>query len=1457
MKAKLLLLCILFSYSSFQAFAQNVISGTDTNVSQCAGNFYDNGGPNGGYSDNGTEVVSICSDDPALVTKVEFTAFMLAAGDVFNIYDGDSTGAPLQGTYTNGNNPGTVSASGNNTSGCLTFEFVTDGNFSPLAGWQAEISCMEPCEPIDIEIVSVTPSTQTGPLAYDVSVNQEIELVGIANSSTIGGNLTYEWDFNSGPNQAGNTANVTFTNVGTQEVTLTVTDEQGCSEEITITLNVEFNPIAVDTTTYTPQELVVDVLIDNPCAQISNVTFSTGITQGNGNQNNGIGYFDNQGGSFPFASGIVLNSEDANSAEGPETGIQENIGGSLNGGWPGDQDLTDLIQAIEGNTTSQSNDATIIEFDFVSFANEMSFNFLFASDEYGGFQCSYSDPFAFFLTDSNGNTTNIALVPGTATPVAVTTVRDDQYNGGCASVNEEFFDTYTGASPTNFSPINYQGYTVPMVAQSAIIPGETYHIKLAISDRNDSAYNSAVFIEAGSFDIGQLDLGEDITQSSVQATCLGQSVTLESGITPIPGVTFEWYFEGNLLPGEAEPNIEIFEEGNYTAVFSYNNNCTSQDSVLVEFLPTPTVTGNEPQDLFECGNITVDQSHDLTANTEVILGTQNPDNFIITYFENLNDADNNQNPIENPDDYLVSGGACETIFVRIEGIVEGNLTSCYEVVGFEACTGELEIDSTLINLESCDDDNDGAGIFDLTENEALALDVLDAADFTVTYYETQAAADLGTPEIPTPTAYENANGNPQEVFVRVENNENANCYATDSFFVESFLIGEVNPVEDLDICDTTGAGVDFDLTSNTALVLGTQDPADFAVTYYTTQAEADAGTPAIADPANYNVANEGSETIFIRIENVNNTECFNTISFEVSLTVVEVGVLDDIEECDADSNGSALFDLTENETNALDGADPADYTVTYYLTQADADVPENEVPFPATYQNVNNNPQEIFVRVENNVNADCYDTSSFMVESFPSGVANEADDLQLCDNGTGGPYEFDLTSNTPLILGAQDPALFDISYYTNEADAETPQNEITNLTNYPATTGVETIYVRINNTNKPECYSLTSFNLIVNEVRIGEVTDKEECDGGNTGFATFDLTDSNLEALDGQSPLDYEVTYYETQAAADAGTPAIADPANYENTSNPQEIFVRVTVDSDASCYLTESFMIEATTSAPIFDPSPLVACDTDNDGFYTLFDLTQKDDEITGGNPDVTVSYHLTQSDADNGVNAVASPYANVVPYNQTIYVRVEDPANGCVLNTTLELEVYDSPLITTPEPLELCDDDDDQQAIFDLTQVEAEVLDGLDPNNYNITYHDDAQEAEDGVDAITNAGGYENVSNPQTIWIRVTDPNTPTGCYNVVELELIVNPLPVAVQPTNLELCDDELSGSDTDELSVFDLTVKEGEITGGDNSINIVWYETPADFQAGIEIPNPTAYTNIIATNQTIVAQLIDEN
>jgi len=189
---------------------------------------------------------------------------------------------------------------------------------------------------------------------------------------------------------------------------------------------------------------------------------------------------------------------------------------------------------------------------------------------------------------------------------------------------------------------------------------------------------------------------------------------------------------------------------------------------------------------------------------------------------------------------------------------------------------------------------------------------------------------------------------------------------------------------------------------------------------------------------------------------------------------------------------------------------------------------------------------------------------------------------------------------------------------------------------------------------------------------------------------------------------------------------------------------------------------LSVTESAPVnLDPDPIYACDDNNDGFFNNFDLTQRDDDISLGNSDIAVSYHPTQSDAENDLNPLASPYANVVQNQQTIYIRAEDTTNECFNTGELELIILDSPLLDTPEPLVGCDVNETGILAFDLTQVEDEVLDGIDPTTVNISYHSSQSDAQDNINPITAPSGYNNTNNPQTVYIRVEDPNSPLNCF------------------------------------------------------------------------------------------------
>lgn len=245
---------------------------------------------------------------------------------------------------------------------------------------------------------------------------------------------------------------------------------------------------------YTIQELIQNQFIGNPSFPASNFSSSTGTDFG---EENGIGYFTNYSSNFPLDQGIVLCSGDVNQIPGANTS-QNN-----SGGWSGDLDLENYT------SVSSTNDASIIEFDFVADVSQISLDFLMASEEYGTYyECFVADTFAFLVTNNTtGVTENIALVPGTITPISIVNVRSGA-TGNCDPQNELYFerlntDVYSASGVSyidaNSSPINFNGQTKVFVLTTNLTVGDTYHIKIVIADAQDSLLNSALFIRNSSF----------------------------------------------------------------------------------------------------------------------------------------------------------------------------------------------------------------------------------------------------------------------------------------------------------------------------------------------------------------------------------------------------------------------------------------------------------------------------------------------------------------------------------------------------------------------------------------------------------------------------------------------------------------------------------------------------------------------------------------------------------------------------------------------------------------------------------------------------------------------------------------------------------------------------------------------------------------------------------------------
>lgn len=262
----------------------------------------------------------------------------------------------------------------------------------------------------------------------------------------------------------------------------------------------------------TPEEYVTDVLVGSGVT-VSNITFN-GSVPAAGTIQAQVGYFNAGASGFDIPEGVIMATGNCTVAVGP------NSSGSSSGGTfpdPFDPDLDAICSA-------SLNDAAILEFDFIPSGDSISFNYIFGSEEYLEFvDAGFNDAFGFFLSGPgiagpySGGAINLAVVPGTGspgTPVTIDNVNDVD--------NAAYFINNAGGTA-----VQYDGHTVTMTAAAAVECGETYHIKLAICDAGDGAWDSGVFIEASSFSSNgiQVEIASATGSAAITEGCDSALVT--------------------------------------------------------------------------------------------------------------------------------------------------------------------------------------------------------------------------------------------------------------------------------------------------------------------------------------------------------------------------------------------------------------------------------------------------------------------------------------------------------------------------------------------------------------------------------------------------------------------------------------------------------------------------------------------------------------------------------------------------------------------------------------------------------------------------------------------------------------------------------------------------------------------------------------------------------------------
>ena len=249
----------------------------------------------------------------------------------------------------------------------------------------------------------------------------------------------------------------------------------------------------------------MDTLIQGDCGKFTNCQFTKGAPRQ-------YGYFTDPAGSLGFTSGVVISTGNVDDLGGTPANQNDMDWPPAQGG--GDPDLDALL-----NGTANSEDAVVLEFDFTAQTGDVSFDYVFLSEEYPEYVgTSYNDVFGFFISgpgitpDPGFTGKNMALVPGTTTYVGINSV-----NSGCSAgvqvmgtaqtpSNAQYYvdnaDNGLGGGVTNNNTI-FDGYTTVLTAEmTGLTPCQIYHMKLVLGDAGDGIYDSGVLLKTNSFGVG-------------------------------------------------------------------------------------------------------------------------------------------------------------------------------------------------------------------------------------------------------------------------------------------------------------------------------------------------------------------------------------------------------------------------------------------------------------------------------------------------------------------------------------------------------------------------------------------------------------------------------------------------------------------------------------------------------------------------------------------------------------------------------------------------------------------------------------------------------------------------------------------------------------------------------------------------------------------------------------------
>ncbi len=1153
---------------------------------------------------------------------------------------------------------------------------------------------------------------------------------------------------------------------------------------------------------------------------------------------------------FNLTEGILIATGRAGQANASTAGIGD---GTVT--WIGSTDYENAIGVSPGTTFN----ATEIEFDFFALQDNITFNYVFASDEYASGAanfCSNNDGVVILIKEagSSGPFTNIALTPD-GRPVTVANVHEEGVGvtsaTSCPAENGSLIANGGARSPS--TRVNYTQYTETLRANTNSVIGTTYTIKIIVADGGDAFSDSAVFIEKITNELS-LDLGrlENAVFTPGNVNDCANLVTLSPEQLFPATAQYFWSSSVDTSLSVNTRTLDVTESGIYTLSVQLNAACSIEAEIEVDL--SNIHSGNSITTLSECvsGAIT-SQVFDLTVkSTEALAGRDGGST--VSFFTSLAEAENDSGtPIANPSAHTANNN--DTIFVSV---IEPS--GCKFISSFQLSIGQGEnIAVETRNFSVCDSEL----IIGTTLNDADGFEAITTSDITAQFFSTVLGSFTYFEDIALSVPFDESRVYTGSFTIYAQNISSSGCPSNAipiGITISSPPVGVpfdeiegTNAIfEEIIICDVDPKDgfADFDLTPIRDQIVAS-GITGVDISFHRSVGDAQDGVNPIADPSNYTNEEENIQRIAVRVVNTGQ-DC--PIVRAVTLKarhLISDSTVEDVSACDDDDDGFTVFDLSgkKNEIST-------EFEVELYASLADfdANVPITNAELVA-FTNTEVDRQTIYVRLTDD-DPLCEDRDTFDLIVSPRVTVNTPTEvITVCDIDSDSQID-----GLPTLFQAEvapqittDVAL-GLSYYTNQFDASNVDDtSIAALTDADIGTS-GTYWVRA--TSNDGCISVVSFQLQVNPAPDVVALDPIfVCYDRSMTIPFQDVTQRVTTADKNQ----FNVDYFNTQASAEL-TPLssddlipISEVTNYDiSLDEDARIWVRYE-NRTTGCVSVQQQQFVINTLPVIENDEDFLLCVNPGNSLTANFDLRSRDALILGSQTDKFVRYYSSSiADANSGgsIGEIINPIFSSTIAERPIYFRIEnndDP--NCFVTGQFNLKIEENAATIPIDRLIECEGDTPSVAIFNLQNAIDIITNNGAITGVAVDFYANDEDA--GFVDLSTAGaqsiqvpsangvalpldGYENQTPlSQEIVARITNVN---GCVTFDKFLLIVDERPEVASLQDINICDTSNNGVETVNLRdvestfVFNFAGRQRELaaTGG-----VLYFRTESDRASHSEV------------------------